>query len=90
MLHACRKSCLSVALFALAACASGEPIVTAMPVAMPVAQPCKVAMPEAPAWPMLQIQRDATMFTAVRATLAEIELRRAYELELEAAVKACH
>lgn len=77
------------ALFALAACASGEPLVTTVPVVMPMVETCKVARPERPMFPLESLTRDATLFAQVRAALGEIKARKAYEIELEAAVGAC-
>lgn len=84
-----REASAALILSLLASCAMQEPIVTAVPVSVPLVAPCRVATPEVPAWPVSVLARDATLFEQVRAALGEIEARRAYESELEAAVKAC-
>lgn len=84
----CGVELLAVSLL-LVACASPEPVVTAVPVSVPVVAACKVAAPERPVSFVAGLSREATLFEQVRAALGEIEARRAYEAEQEAAVMAC-
>ena len=69
---------------ALAGCATTPEVVT---VKVPV--PCKAPKVERPAMEFDQLPADAGLDASVNALLIEREQREAYELKLEAAVKAC-
>ena len=62
---------------------------TPVEVKMPIAIPCHVEEPAVAQWPTLAIKRDAGMFEKTRTVLAELELRKAYELQLLAAIRGC-
>ena len=77
-------------LLLLAACASSSPVLQPPTVVeLPVAVPCRVVAPAIPAWPMDSLASNADIFSQAKTLLAEIEARIAYEIELEAAVRAC-
>jgi hypothetical protein len=51
---------------------------------------CKVRIPPRPAWPLDDpALASKDLYARGRAAIAEIELRRAYEARLEAALRAC-
>lgn len=58
-------------------------------VLVPVAVPCKVDMPKPPVWATAALAADAGIWDQVKALLAERKQRIGYELELEAALRAC-
>jgi hypothetical protein len=52
--------------------------------------PCKVKIPQRPAWPLDDpALAGKDIYMQGRAAIAEIELRRAYEARLEAALQVC-
>ncbi len=72
-----------------AACAR-VPVYSPVEVAMPVPVPCRVAVPRLPqAWPTDSLPKDAPLPDKIRAVLVELDLRKAYEAEAEAALKVC-
>ena len=75
-------------LMLLTACA-GEPVYQPVDISVPVATPCKPPAIKPPDWPLQTTSTQAPLFDKVKTALAELELRKAYETELEAAVKAC-
>lgn len=68
---------------ALAACSTTTKTVE---VKVPVPVPCVVENVEEPVYPVATGQ---TLFERVKVLLAEIEMRKAYELKLKAAVAGC-
>lgn len=79
---------LAAVLPLLAACAAGPAPLTPVPVEIPVAIPCNVAVAR-PAFATQEVAADADLFARARAVLAELEQRKAYEAELEAVTLAC-
>jgi len=52
--------------------------------------PCKVTLPSKPVMPLTETgSSDEDLFVKSKKALAEIELRKGYETELEAAANAC-
>lgn len=74
----------------LAACAAPEPVFKPVTVDVPIAVPCKTPPAQKPVSPLSQTVPDAPLFDKVRAALVEIDLRKAYEAEIEAALAACN
>ncbi len=68
----------------LGGCAGRERIVTQR-VMVPVPVPCRVELPAEPATPSW----GDDIVAKAKALLAELELRRGYEVELRAAASAC-
>ena len=73
-----------LAALALGACSRTPP---PEPVKVMVPTPCVSKKPERPNYPI--VTPETGLFDRVKALLAERELRRAYEGELEATVNAC-
>ena len=73
----------------LAACAPPPPVFKPVTVEVPVATPCRAPDIAAPASPLATTKADASLFDKVKAALIEIDLRRAYETQLQAALDAC-
>jgi hypothetical protein len=72
----------------LAAC-EGAPVYEPVEVSVPVSVPCEAPMVPKPAWKLQNTSLDAPFFETVKATLIELDQRKAYEARLEAAIKAC-
>ncbi len=73
----------------LAGCVSSGSVTKPVTVEMPVPVPCRAPVVLHPVWPTESLPENGTLFEHVRAMLAENELRQAYEIQLEAAIKAC-
>lgn len=58
-------------------------------VKVPVSTPCKIAVPTKPVFPLDSAKKEYDLHTKTSKALAEIEIRRAYEKELEATIKGC-
>jgi len=58
-------------------------------VAIPVSQPCKVAIPDCGTYALDGVSEADRLVAKGRAALAEIRQREACELRLRAALKAC-
>jgi hypothetical protein len=59
-------------------------------VKVPYPVPCKIAPVEKPSpWPMDTVSTKDNLLLKTQKALSEIELRRAYEIRLETAVKSC-
>ena len=71
----------------LAGCASAPP--KTVEVRVPVSVPCKAPTVQAPDWALNHVAPGAGLFVQVQDLITELEQRRAYEAELEAAVKSC-
>jgi hypothetical protein len=60
------------------------------PVQVAVPVPCKIIMPSKPVMPLQELSEDESdVFVITQNALAEIELRKGYEVKLEAEAKAC-
>lgn len=77
-----------MALIVLAGCAT-EPVERLVEVKIPYAVPCNAPEVTMPEWPLDVLPADATLWEKVTSALAEIDLRIAYERELNAALDAC-
>lgn len=78
------------ALVLLAGCQSAPTIVKEpVEVQVPVSVPCKIETPAAPAWALSAVPTDANVYEKVRAALAELDQRVAYEGQLLAAIAGC-
>lgn len=74
----------------LTACASDPIIKTVIKtVEVPVPVPCKIKPVDKPDMPVDRVGREDELDVKTAAALAEIERRKAYEKELEAAIKDC-
>lgn len=79
------RKVLLLACAVLAGCGTARTVQVRVPV--PVA--CQEAEPARPAMPTESLQPGVPPFVLLRAALAEIDRRQAYELILEAALRAC-
>ena len=75
----------------LAGCGLLEPkiVIDTVTIEKPVPVPCRIQPIAVPAWTVDRASPADDMVTLNRAIRAELEQRRAYELLLEAGVKAC-
>jgi len=81
---------LLVLVVALAGCAGQvEPEPRTVRVEVPVAVPCRAPAVDVPTWATASLQKGDSLQTKVRALLAELEQRKGYEVQLNAAVQAC-
>ena len=80
---------IPLSLLLLTACAMPPPVFKAVTVDVPVALPCKTPALQPPVSPLQNIQTNASLFDKVKAALIEIDVRKAYETRLEAALTAC-
>jgi len=82
---------LSLVLLLSACCPKPLVVVKeAVEVKIPVPVPCKVEMPAKPVWQLdYPATRSAGLFVKGNSALVELEQRRQYERELEAALLAC-
>lgn len=81
-----------IALLISGGCSLCPPTIIKEPVEVkvPVPVPCKVEIPSKPVWQLdLQEVRSAGLFVRGNSALIELEQRRRYEAELEAALTAC-
>lgn len=76
-------------LLLLAGCANETMVYKPVEIIVPVAVECKVEAIQPPTWPTLSLDEKTGLFDAVKAFISEIELRKGYEAQLEAAVKSC-
>ena len=74
-------------LLALAACADKEIVYTPQTVSIPVAVHCHVSGITAPSYPSYNLHD--TMFRKTQYLIAEVQERRAYEMQLVAALNVC-
>jgi hypothetical protein len=81
------KYCGFLILLFMASCGN-ESIYRPVAVEYPAPVPCASAVPK-PLWPLDNLPRDAGFYEKVRALMAENETRKAYEIQLEAALAAC-
>lgn len=73
----------------LTGCATTRPG-TVTEVLVPIPVPCNINAPSVPSWPFQTASGTDDIFTSVKKMLAEIELRKSYEIELEAAIRGCN
>lgn len=83
------KQASLAAFLLLAACAAPEPVFKPVTVDVPVAAPCRTPPIKQPSSPLQLVAAAAPLFDKVKAALIEIDLRKAYETRLEAALHAC-
>ena len=77
------------ALTLLAACAAPPPAFRPVAVDMPVAVPCKTPPLQQPDETLRQVAPQAPLFDKIKAALIELDNRKAYETQMEAALAAC-
>ena len=75
-------------LFILSGCSTLPPVYRPVEVPMPVAVPCHAPAVTAPAAPAVPASAD--LAAKVRAALIELDLRKAYEARLQAALATCN
>ena len=80
---------LSILLVVLLSGCAKETVYQPVDVALPVAVPCKVPEIKQPEWPLQRLAPEASLFRKTQAALAELDLRKAYEAQMEAAVSGC-
>lgn len=80
---------LLLALLAAAGCASAPPVPEVSVVKVPVEVPCKTPAITRPAFAVDNVPLGLSVFEQMKALRAERLQRKAYELELEAALRAC-
>ena len=68
---------------------SSQPVLTPIQVDAPIVQQCKIPSVAAPKWPTEAIKKTDSTFDKVKAALAELKLRSAYEKQILAAQEAC-
>lgn len=73
----------------LAGCAASPPVPVVQEVRIPVPVPCTVDVPERPVWAVDALPIGSGIWDQMRALRQERHQRQAYEIELEAAVRAC-
>jgi hypothetical protein len=84
-----RRLLIPAACALAAACATPHERVVVQKVSVPVAVPCKVTLPDKPAYAADTVSLDGSIFDLVQALLIDRETRKAHEAELEAAAKSC-
>ena len=83
---------LSLAFIAiLAGCATTDPVIKTViqKEEVPVAVPCKVAIPTKPDFNFDKLTEDKDIFDKTKALLADRKLHQGYEAELLAALNSC-
>lgn len=75
-------------LLLVSACA-GQPVYTPTTVNIPIPVACDVEIPTEPVSNVEQLKPDATLLERVKAVVADLETRKAYDEQLVAALKAC-
>ena len=74
----------------LSGCA-GNPSISVKEVYVEVPVPCKIEKPEKPVFPLQEANKDEdNIYVIIQKALAEIELRKGYEVKLEAAIDQCN
>lgn len=82
------KLILTCTLLLIAGCAILAPKIEKVEVPIPV--PCNIIPPSKPSMPFSEVDLTGNIFTDTKRALAEIQLRIGYEVQLEAAIKACN
>ncbi|OPE34960.1 hypothetical protein [Pseudomonas aeruginosa] len=72
-----------------AGCAASPTTPRSVRVEVPLAVPCRVPDVRPPSWASATLQAGDSLQAKVRALLAERRQRQGYELELQAALRAC-
>jgi hypothetical protein len=72
----------------LVGCACKPQVITET-MEVPVAVSCVKQTPAKPGFPLQEAKFDEDMFTLAKKALAEIEIRKGYEGELEAVITGC-
>lgn len=81
---------LAAAVLALGGCACKPTIKTEIQIVeVPISVPCSVAFPERPDFNFDKLTEDSDIFDKTKALLADMKLHLGYEIELEAALRAC-
>lgn len=85
------KSLLFLPILLLVGCATTKPsiITKTVEVKVPVQVPCKVKPVPKPNMPLKSLDPSSNIYDKVKTALAEIEIRKGYETNLEAAIKSC-
>jgi hypothetical protein len=73
----------------LAGCATCKPDIVIQKVEVPVSVPCVKQAVQKPSFPLQGTNPNEDIFVLTKRALAEIELRRGYEGELEAVIQGC-
>ena len=73
----------------LLSCASSQPIFKPVTVEIPITIPCPTPNIAKPESSLSHIEPDASLFDKVKTTLIELDQRKIYEAEIEAALTAC-
>lgn len=73
----------------LAGCATPEPVIDVRTVNVAVPVPCREPVPDRPDMPTEALEHRPTLDAFVAASIAEIEIREGYELELRTALEGC-
>lgn len=70
---------------------TADPIIESktVEVKIPIPVPCKIKPVERPQSPLDSLKKEDDLHTKAKAILAQIELDRGYQTELEAAIKEC-
>jgi len=79
---------LILALLSLSGCCNDQ-VREVKEIKVPVILPCVESLPEKPSFPLQEAKVDEDLFTLAKKSLAEIEIRKGYEAELEASLFAC-
>ena len=84
------KLLILISIVSLNGCAFDKEFVVQR-VEIPIPIRCKIISPGKPVMPLQEAKKDeANIFVIQQKSLAEIELRKAYELKLEAAIQECN
>jgi hypothetical protein len=83
------KFVLIAALLSLSACAGNKPREVIVEVKVPVPVPCKINPIPKPSMPFQEASPLEEFGVKLSKLLAEVEIRKGYETELESAVKSC-
>ncbi len=80
-----------VVLVSLVGCATAPPVIdpTIQKVMVPVSVPCKIEIPVKPIYNFDKITPSKTLYEKVQALLADRDLSKGYEGELEIALISC-
>lgn len=91
------RSILATCMLLLASACGTPPKIVTNTVNVPVPVPCNIQAPEKPYMPYTDVDKDKLppdeakdIYAWIKKMLAEIELRKGYEGELETAIQACN
>lgn len=90
-LRTCQTIVFALGLLALATLVAGCGTAPAIPatIAVAVAQPCAVPVPDKPVFPAETLTGTEDIFTLGKTLWADIQRRQAYELQLRTALEGC-